>query len=88
MAKGILLAFDEVDLLEIWSNAVQKYKDGETLMSYASDGVSVNKRQLVSVHEALEESGFALWKLDPVKHAKHAPRSRFTAFNHGGNLSR
>lgn len=71
MAQGYFIGLTECELLDLKAKALSLIMDGKTLMSYADSGSSATKAfPGMTPKEVLNESLFALSRLDPGKYGR------------------
>jgi hypothetical protein len=71
MAQGYFIGLTECELLDLKAKALSLIMDGKTLMSYADSGSSATKAfPGMTPKEVLNESMFALSRLDPGAHGR------------------
>ena len=71
MAQGYFIGLTECELLDLTAKALSLIMDGKTLMSYADSGSSATKAfPGMTPKEVLNESMFALSRLDPGKYGR------------------
>ena len=71
MAQGYFIGLTECELLDLKAKALSLIMDGKTLMSYADSGSSATKAfPGMTPQEVLNESMFALSRLDPGKYGR------------------
>jgi hypothetical protein len=71
MAQGYFIGLTECELLDLKAKALSLIMDGKTLMSYADSGSSATKAfPGMTPKEVLNESMFALSRLDPGKYGR------------------
>lgn len=71
MAQGYFIGLTECELLDLKAKALSLIMDGKTLMSYADSGSSATKTfPGMTPKEVLNESMYALSRLDPGKYGR------------------
>jgi hypothetical protein len=71
MAQGYFIGLTECELLDLKAKALALIMEGKTLMSYADSGSSATKAfPGMTPKEVLNESMFALSRLDPGKYGR------------------
>ena len=71
MAQGYFIGLTECELLDLKAKALSLIMEGKTLLSYADSGSSATKAfPGMTPKEVLNESMFALSRLDPGKYGR------------------